>query len=123
VPWQRQSDYYGGERIGDNLFANSIVALRADTGKRVWHFQTVHTPCGITMSRRHPCSSMFGKRRDDSTVGVGSKTGNFFILNQKRGSRFRVEERGTGPMLPAKRPRRHNRFQRLLVLWFPNIGS
>src|SRR5712691_5927110 len=31
-------DYYGGERIGDNLFANSVVALRADSGKPVWHF-------------------------------------------------------------------------------------
>ena len=35
-------DYYGGERPGDNRFANSIVALRADTGKLVWSFQTVH---------------------------------------------------------------------------------
>lgn len=35
-------DFYGGERKGNNLFANSIVALRADTGKLVWHYQTVH---------------------------------------------------------------------------------
>jgi quinoprotein glucose dehydrogenase len=35
-------DYYGGGRLGDNLFADSIVALRADTGERVWHFQTIH---------------------------------------------------------------------------------
>ena len=35
-------DYYGGERVGDNLYANSIVALRASTGKVVWYFQTVH---------------------------------------------------------------------------------
>jgi len=35
-------DYFGGERLGDNLFSNSVVALRADTGARVWHFQTVH---------------------------------------------------------------------------------
>ena len=35
-------DYYGGERAGDNRYANSIVALRASTGKVVWHFQTVH---------------------------------------------------------------------------------
>ena len=35
-------DYYGGERLGDNRYANSIVALRASTGKVVWHFQTVH---------------------------------------------------------------------------------
>jgi len=35
-------DYYGGERLGDNLFADSLVALRAGTGERVWHFQLVH---------------------------------------------------------------------------------
>lgn len=34
--------WYGGWRRGDNLFSNSIVALDAKTGKRVWHFQTVH---------------------------------------------------------------------------------
>ncbi len=36
------SDYYGGHRRGDNLFANSLVCVDAATGKRVWHFQTVH---------------------------------------------------------------------------------
>ncbi len=36
------SDFYGGHRKGDNLFAESIVCLDANTGKRVWHFQTVH---------------------------------------------------------------------------------
>jgi glucose dehydrogenase len=35
-------DWYGGNREGDNLFANSIVALDARTGARVWHFQAVH---------------------------------------------------------------------------------
>jgi quinoprotein glucose dehydrogenase len=35
-------DYYGGHRLGDNLFANSLVALNASTGERVWHFQFVH---------------------------------------------------------------------------------
>jgi quinoprotein glucose dehydrogenase len=36
------SDYYGGHRPGDNLFAESLVCLQAKTGKRVWHFQAVH---------------------------------------------------------------------------------
>lgn len=36
------TDRFGGDRIGDNLFGNSLVALRADTGERVWHFQIVH---------------------------------------------------------------------------------
>ncbi|TDI26628.1 MAG: pyrroloquinoline quinone-dependent dehydrogenase [Acidobacteria bacterium] len=36
------TDYYGGHRPGDNLCANSLVCLDADTGERVWHFQFVH---------------------------------------------------------------------------------
>jgi quinoprotein glucose dehydrogenase len=36
------SDYYGGHRPGDNLFAESLVCVEAKTGKRVWHFQAVH---------------------------------------------------------------------------------
>ncbi len=35
-------DFYGGDRAGDNLFANSVLALDAATGKRLWHFQGVH---------------------------------------------------------------------------------
>jgi quinoprotein glucose dehydrogenase len=36
------NDYYGGHRLGANLFAESLVCLDATTGKRVWHFQAVH---------------------------------------------------------------------------------
>ena len=36
------NDYYGGHRLGDNLFAESIVCVDAATGERVWHFQFVH---------------------------------------------------------------------------------
>ena len=35
-------DYYGGARHGHNLFANSIVALKATTGAYKWHYQTTH---------------------------------------------------------------------------------
>ena len=35
-------DFYGAHRLGNNLFAESVVALDIATGKRVWHFQTVH---------------------------------------------------------------------------------
>ena len=35
-------DFFGANRTGDNLFANSLIALKADTGERLWHFQTVH---------------------------------------------------------------------------------
>ena len=36
------SDYYGGHRLGNNLFAESLVAVDAETGERQWHFQMVH---------------------------------------------------------------------------------
>jgi quinoprotein glucose dehydrogenase len=35
------SDFYGADRIGDDLFANTLLALKADTGERIWHFQGV----------------------------------------------------------------------------------
>ena len=35
-------DFYGGHRPGDNLFSTTLLALDANTGKRVWHFQMVH---------------------------------------------------------------------------------
>src|SRR5690606_25028162 len=35
-------DFYGGNRKGANLFANSLIAINAETGKRLWHFQAVH---------------------------------------------------------------------------------
>ena len=36
------NDYYGGERLGANLYGTSLIALNAETGERVWHFQMVH---------------------------------------------------------------------------------
>ncbi len=36
------NDFYGYDRIGDDLFANTLLALDANTGKRIWHFQAVH---------------------------------------------------------------------------------
>ncbi|MGA1072644.1 MAG: hypothetical protein ACO3S3_08285 [Pseudohongiellaceae bacterium] len=36
------NDMYGGHRLGDNLFSQSLVAVNAETGERVWHYQTVH---------------------------------------------------------------------------------
>jgi quinoprotein glucose dehydrogenase len=35
------ADFYGADRVGDNLFANSLIALDASTGKKIWHFQLV----------------------------------------------------------------------------------
>jgi quinoprotein glucose dehydrogenase len=35
------SDFYGADRVGDDLFGNTLLALNADTGERIWHFQAV----------------------------------------------------------------------------------
>ena len=57
-------DFYGGNRIGNNLFGNSLVALDARTGKRLWHYQLVHhdlwdydlpqAPKLLTLRQRRP---------------------------------------------------------------------
>jgi quinoprotein glucose dehydrogenase len=89
-------DYYGGERVGDNRYANSIVALRASTGKVVWHFQTVHhdlwdydnasPPALVTITHD-------GRPRD--VVLQATKTGQLFVLDRDTGKPvFPVEERG-----------------------------
>ena len=35
-------DFYGGERLGTNLYGNCVIALNATTGKKLWHFQATH---------------------------------------------------------------------------------
>jgi quinoprotein glucose dehydrogenase len=80
-------DYFGGERLGDNLFGNSVVALRADTGKRVWHFQTVHHDLWDYDVASPPI--LFDWNRDGRTiaaVGVASKTGHLFVLERETGT-------------------------------------
>ena len=88
-------DYYGGERQGDNLFANSLVALRADTGAVAWAFQTVHHDLWDYDVACPPL--LFDVHRNGKTipaVGVGSKDGNYFILERDTGKPiFGVEER------------------------------
>jgi quinoprotein glucose dehydrogenase len=88
-------DYYGGLRLGDNLFADSVIALRADTGERVWHFQTVHHDLWDFDVATPPL--LFDLHRNGATIpaiAIGSKTGNLFILNRENGQPvFGIEER------------------------------
>ena len=47
---------YGGDRKGANLFGNCLLALDARTGKRLWHFQTVHHDLwDYDLTRRRSC--------------------------------------------------------------------
>ena len=88
-------DYYGGERPGDNRNANSVVALRGDTGKPVWNFQTVHHDLWDYDVASQP--TLYTVRKDGieiPAVAVGSKTGHLFLLHRETGKPlFAVEER------------------------------
>ena len=84
-------DYYGGERLGANRYANSIVALRAATGEVVWHFQTVHHDLWDYDNASPP---LLATVRGQPAVIVTTKTGMMFVLNRETGSPiFPVEER------------------------------
>ncbi|HEY1053660.1 MAG TPA: PQQ-binding-like beta-propeller repeat protein, partial [Emticicia sp.] len=88
-------DFYGGNRKGDNLFANCLIALNAATGKRLWHFQTVHhdiwdrdipaPPNLFTITKD-------GKKID--AVSVVSKQGFTFVFDRVTGKPvFPIKER------------------------------
>lgn len=88
-------DYYGGERKGQNLHANSIVALRASTGEMVWSFQTVHHDLWDYDNAAQP--ALISVERDGQqvpSVAVGTKMGHIFLLHRETGEPlFPVEER------------------------------
>jgi quinoprotein glucose dehydrogenase len=88
-------DFYGGDRLGENLFANCLIALDAKTGKRLWHFQNVHhdlwdydnvsAPQLVTV--RHN-----GQRVD--AVALAGKTGFLYVFNRVTGAPlWPIEER------------------------------
>jgi quinoprotein glucose dehydrogenase len=92
-------DFYGGERLGQNLFANTLLALDARTGTRVWHFQTVHhdiwdrdlpaVPNLVSVTRD-------GRRVD--AVAQLTKSGFVFLFDRETGAPlFPIEERPVPP--------------------------
>ena len=88
-------DFWGGNRKGANLFANSVIAIKAETGERVWHYQTVHhdlwdrdlpAPPNLVSIRHN------GKKVD--AVAQITKSGYVFLLDRETGvPLFEVEER------------------------------
>jgi quinoprotein glucose dehydrogenase len=89
-------DYFGGERKGRNLYSNSLVAIRASTGERMWHFQTVRHDLWDYDNASPP--ALFETRignRDVPLVILATKTGKLFALNRETGeSVFPVREAG-----------------------------
>ncbi len=80
------SDFYGADRVGDDLFANTLLTLDANTGKRVWHFQAVKhdiwdrdfpsQPALVRVKR--------GQKWVDA-VAQTTKTGHIYLFERKNG--------------------------------------
>lgn len=87
-------DYYGGDRPGDNLFGNSVVALAVDDGRRKWHFQVVHhdiwdydlpSPPGLL--------DVEIGGRTMPVLAIAAKTGFMYLLDRRTGTPiFGIEE-------------------------------
>ncbi len=106
-------DYYGVLRLGNNRYANSIVALRASTGKLVWAFQTVHHDLWDYDNASPP--ALVTLTRDGVSVpGVvqATKTGMLFVLNRETGQPILpVEERPVPSSdIPGEEASRTQRF-------------
>ncbi len=88
-------DYFGGERLGENRYANSVVALRATTGKLVWHFQTVHHDLWDYDNASPPAlTTVVRAGRRIPVVLQANKTGMLYVLDRRSGAPvFPIEER------------------------------
>lgn len=92
-------DHWGGDRKGTNLFGNCILAMQAETGERVWHYQVVHhdiwdydIPCQpnlVTLIKD-------GEKID--AVAQATKMGHLFVLDRETGKPiYPVEEKPVPP--------------------------
>ncbi len=100
------NNYYGGHRLGSNLFAETLICLAAKTGKRVWHFQAVHH--GI-WDYDFPTNPVLGEitvngRRIKAVVQV-SKQGFTYVFDRRTGDPvWPIEERAVPPStVPGER--------------------
>jgi quinoprotein glucose dehydrogenase len=77
-------DYFGGLRLGDNKWANSVVALRASTGEFVWGFQVVHHDLWDYDVASQP--TLFTWKDGTPAVVINTKMGHVFVLNRLTGA-------------------------------------
>ncbi len=92
------NDHFGGHRLGDNLFAESLVCLNAQTGERVWHFQAVHH--GL-WDYDFPCQpnlvDVTVNGKTVKAVAQVSKQGFTYVFDRKTGEPvWPIEERPVG---------------------------
>jgi quinoprotein glucose dehydrogenase len=93
------ADFYGANRLGDNLFANSLIALNAETGKRLWHFQVVRHDLWDRDLPAPP--SLVTLRQNGQTIDAvvqTTKHGFVFVFDRTNGEPFfPVEHRKFSP--------------------------
>ncbi|MEY2904774.1 MAG: hypothetical protein RJA52_790, partial [Bacteroidota bacterium] len=87
-------DFYGGNRKGQNLFANTLLALDANTGKKIWHYQAIHHDL---WDRDFPAPpNLIKVKRDGKTIEAVAqitKQGYVFVFERLTGKPlFEIEE-------------------------------
>ena len=109
------NDWYGGHRPGDNLFADSLVCLEAETGKLVWYFQTVHHGLwDYDLPAAPNLVDITVDGREVKAVAQITKQGFVFVLDRVTGEPvWPIEERAVPQSTPcrasARRPRSRSR--------------
>ena len=88
-------NFYGGYRHGDNLYSDSLIALDARTGKRLWHFQTVHHDIWDVDNNSAPqLTTVRHDGRSIDVVAQASKTGYLYVFDRATGKPiWPIEER------------------------------
>ncbi len=96
-------DYYGGHRHGDNLFSQSLVCLDVKTGKRIWHYQTVHHDIwDYDLPAAPVLANLRVDGREIPAVAAVTKQGFTFVFDRRTGEPlWPIEER---PVLPTDVP-------------------
>jgi quinoprotein glucose dehydrogenase len=91
-------DYFGGERKGDNQYANSIVALNATTGRVLWYFQTVrHDLWDYDNASPPALVTLQVDGRPVPALLLATKTGQLFALNRETGAPLFPVSRASAP--------------------------
>ena len=82
-------DFYGGDRVGDNRYANSVVALRGETGEVAWSYQIVHHDVwDYDLPAQPGLYQVWRDGRTHDVVAQVTKTGHVFVLDRDTGAPF-----------------------------------
>jgi quinoprotein glucose dehydrogenase len=92
-------DYYGADRKGSNLFGNSLLALDARTGKRIWHYQTVHHDLwDYDLAAAPQLVTVEHDNKKIDAVAAAGKNGFLYVFNRETGEPlWPIEERAVLP--------------------------